>query len=66
MVTLGGRTRSVLVVAADKEMHGVESVHFLQNALKSLLERSSKLLMERSSGGERSKRRRALDQIIMV
>ncbi|KAF8104653.1 hypothetical protein N665_0170s0029 [Sinapis alba] len=69
MVTLGGRTRSVLVVAADKEMHGVESVHFLQNALKSLLERSSKSLMEqRSSGGagERSKRRRALDQIIMV
>ncbi|KAL1220132.1 Transcription factor [Cardamine amara subsp. amara] len=70
MVTLGGRTRSVLVVAADKEMHGVESVHFLQNALKSLLERSSKSLMERSSGGggggERSKRRRALDHIIMV
>ncbi|KAJ4892082.1 Transcription factor bHLH106 [Raphanus sativus] len=69
MVTLGGRTRSVLVVAADKEMHGVESVHFLQNALKSLLERSSKSLVERSSGGsggERSKRRRALDQIIMV
>ena len=68
--TLGGRTRSVLVVAADKEMHGVESVHFLQNALKSLLERSSKSLMERSSGGsgggERSKRRRALDHIIMV
>ncbi|KAJ0258277.1 Transcription factor bHLH106 [Hirschfeldia incana] len=68
IVTLGGRTRSVLVVAAEKEMHGVESVHFLQNALKSLLERSSKSLMERSSGGavERSKRRRALDQIIMV
>ncbi|KAF8063133.1 hypothetical protein N665_1184s0021 [Sinapis alba] len=65
--TLGGRTRSVLVVAADKEMHGVESVHFLQNALKSLLERSSKSLMERTSGGgERSKRRRALDHIIMV
>ncbi|KAF8047954.1 hypothetical protein N665_2750s0004 [Sinapis alba] len=51
MATLGGRTRSVLVVAADKDMHGVESVHFLQNALKSLLERSSKSLMERSSGG---------------
>ena len=68
MVTLGGRTRNVLVVAADKEMHGVQSVHFLQNALKSLLERSSKLLMECSSGsgGERSKRRRALEHVIMV
>ncbi|XP_010542484.1 PREDICTED: transcription factor bHLH106-like [Tarenaya hassleriana] len=68
MATLGGRTRSVLVVAAGKE-HGVESVHFLQNALKSLLERSSKPLMERSGGaggGDRSKRRRALDRIIMV
>ncbi|CAN8317792.1 unnamed protein product [Cochlearia groenlandica] len=69
MITLGGRTRSVLVVSADKEMHGVESIHFLQNALKSLLERSSKSLNERSGGGgggERSKRRRALDHIIMV
>ncbi|KAJ0262448.1 Transcription factor bHLH106 [Hirschfeldia incana] len=69
IVTLGGRTRTVLVVAADKEMPGVESVHFLQNALKSLLERSSKSLKERSSGaggGERLKRRRALDHSIMV
>ncbi|XP_010554754.1 PREDICTED: LOW QUALITY PROTEIN: transcription factor bHLH106 [Tarenaya hassleriana] len=67
MATVGGRTRSVLVVAADKE-HGVESVHFLQNALKSLLERSRKSLMERSGGGggDRSKRRRALEHIIMV
>ncbi|KAE8683550.1 bHLH106 protein [Hibiscus syriacus] len=39
MATLGGRIRNVLVVAADKD-HGIESVRLLQNALKSLLERS--------------------------
>ncbi|KAK7290764.1 hypothetical protein RIF29_05432 [Crotalaria pallida] len=54
MVTLGGRTRNVLVVAADKE-HSVESIHFIQNSFKSLLERSN------SSGSDRSKRRRGLD-----
>ncbi|XP_010504585.1 PREDICTED: putative transcription factor bHLH107 [Camelina sativa] len=69
LTTVGGRSRNVLVVAADKEHHGVESVQFLQNALKSLLERSSKSVMMGhggGGGGERLKRRRALDHIIMV
>ncbi|XP_041024631.1 transcription factor bHLH106 [Juglans microcarpa x Juglans regia] len=51
MATLGGRIRNVLIVAADKD-HSIESVHFLQNALKSLL--------ERSSSSDRSKRRRII------
>ncbi|KAF7819139.1 transcription factor bHLH106 [Senna tora] len=53
MATLGGRTRNVLIVAADKD-HSIESIHFLQNALKSLL--------ERSTSNDRSKRRRVLDR----
>ncbi|CAI0374811.1 unnamed protein product [Linum tenue] len=59
MVTLGGRTRNVLMVApADGEGGGgggcsVESIHFLKNALKSLLDRSSN-----GGPGDRSKRRR--------
>ncbi|PON45373.1 Basic helix-loop-helix transcription factor [Parasponia andersonii] len=57
MATLGGRIRNVLIVAADKE-HSIESVHFLQNALKSLL--------ERSNSSERSKRRRGLDRKIVI
>lgn len=57
MATLGGRIRNVLVVAADKD-HSIESVHFLQNALKSLL--------ERSSSSDRSKRRRMLDRKIIM
>ncbi|XP_028766711.1 transcription factor bHLH106 [Neltuma alba] len=57
MATLGGRTRNVLIVAADKD-HSIESIHFLQNALKSLL--------ERSNSSERSKRRRVLDRKLIV
>lgn len=57
MATLGGRIRNVLVVAADKD-HTIESVHFLQNALKSLL--------ERSNASERSKRRRVLDRTLVL
>ncbi|OMO54624.1 hypothetical protein CCACVL1_27716 [Corchorus capsularis] len=57
MSTLGGRIRNVLIVAADKD-HSIESVHFLQNALKSLL--------ERSNSSDRSKRRRVLDHKLMV
>ncbi|KAI4300900.1 hypothetical protein L6164_034227 [Bauhinia variegata] len=57
MATLGGRTRNVLIVAADKD-HSIESIHFLQNALKSLLERSN-------NSSERSKRRRVLDRKLM-
>ncbi|KAK8705406.1 hypothetical protein V6N13_049009 [Hibiscus sabdariffa] len=53
MATLGGRIRNILVVEAEKDQ-GIESAHFLQNALKSLL--------ERSNSSHRSKRRRALDQ----
>ncbi|KAE8653854.1 bHLH107 protein [Hibiscus syriacus] len=52
MATLGGRIRNVLVVAADKD-HGIESLHLLQSALKSLL--------ERSDASDRSKRKRAYD-----
>ncbi|KAH7511726.1 hypothetical protein FEM48_Zijuj12G0013400 [Ziziphus jujuba var. spinosa] len=56
MATLGGRFRNVLIVAADKpDHHSIESLHFLQNAFKSLLERSN-------SSSERSKRRRCLDR----
>ena len=57
MATLGGRIRNVLIVAADKD-HSIESVHFLQNALKSLL--------ERSNSSDRSKRRRVFDHKIIV
>lgn len=57
MATLGGRIRNVLIVAADKD-HSIESVHFLQNALKSLL--------ERSSSSDRSKRRRILDRKMVM
>ncbi|KAL9373580.1 hypothetical protein Peur_033200 [Populus x canadensis] len=57
MVTLGGRIRNVLIIAADKD-HSVESVHFLQNALKSLL--------ERSNSSEKSKRRRILDRKLVI
>ncbi|XP_014491152.1 transcription factor bHLH106-like [Vigna radiata var. radiata] len=56
MATLGGRTRNVLVVAADKE-HSIESINFLQNSLKSLL--------DRSNSSDRSKRRRGLDRRLM-
>ncbi|CAA7060518.1 unnamed protein product [Microthlaspi erraticum] len=68
VTAVGDRTRIQLVVAADKEQHGVESVQFLQNALESLLERSSESVMMGRAGdvGERSRRRRALDHIIMV
>ncbi|CAL0322920.1 unnamed protein product [Lupinus luteus] len=52
MVTLGGRTRNILVVAADK-YHSIESIPFLQNSFKSLL--------ERSNSSDRSKRRRRLN-----
>ncbi|CAJ1967790.1 unnamed protein product [Sphenostylis stenocarpa] len=51
MATLGGRTRNVLVVTTDKE-HGVESIKFLHNSLKSLLEQSNSNAI--------SKRRRVL------
>ncbi|KAG5052002.1 hypothetical protein JHK87_004200 [Glycine soja] len=54
MATLGGRTRNVLVVATDKD-HSGESIQFLQNSLKSLVERSS-------NSNDRSKRRRVLDR----
>ncbi|ESQ44403.1 hypothetical protein EUTSA_v10006410mg [Eutrema salsugineum] len=68
ITTIGGRTRNDLVVVADIEQHGVESVKYLQNALKSLLERSSQSVVMRRGGGgvERSKRRRGVDHIIMV
>ncbi|KAI4381560.1 hypothetical protein MLD38_007621 [Melastoma candidum] len=57
MSTLGGRMRNVLVVAASKDQ-SVESIQFLQNSLKSLL--------ERPGSAERSKRRRILDRKIIV
>ncbi|CAK9322520.1 unnamed protein product [Citrullus colocynthis] len=43
IVTVGGRIRNVLLIAAN-DHHSLESVHFLQNALKSLLERSNSSL----------------------
>lgn len=43
IVTVGGRIRNVLLIAANHH-HSLESVHFLQNALKSLLERSNSSL----------------------
>ncbi|OIW15486.1 hypothetical protein TanjilG_32890 [Lupinus angustifolius] len=56
IVTLGGRTRNILVIAPDKD-HSIESIHFLQNSFKSLL--------ERSNSSDRSKRRRGLDRRLM-
>lgn len=58
MATLGGRTRNVLVVAADHKEHSIESIHFLQNSLRSLVDRST-------SCNDRSKRRRGLDRRMM-
>ncbi|XP_022157780.1 transcription factor bHLH106 [Momordica charantia] len=52
IVTVGGRIRNVLLIAAAQD-HSIESLHFLHNALKSLLERSN-------SSSDRSKRRRLL------
>ncbi|KAF8104285.1 hypothetical protein N665_0175s0014 [Sinapis alba] len=70
ITTIGGRTRNDLVVVGNKEQHSVESsVTLLQNALKSLLERSKQSVMMGQGGGgggERSKRRRHLDHIILV
>ncbi|KAJ4905098.1 putative transcription factor bHLH107 [Raphanus sativus] len=67
MTTIGGRTRNDLVVVGNKEQHSVESVTLLQNALKSLLERSNQSVMMGHGGGEeRSKRRRPVDHIIRV
>uniref|UniRef100_A0A7N0UZR9 BHLH domain-containing protein n=1 Tax=Kalanchoe fedtschenkoi TaxID=63787 RepID=A0A7N0UZR9_KALFE len=51
MCTVGGRIRNVLVVAADSE-HSIESIHFLQSALKGLVQKSS------DTSADRSKRRR--------
>ncbi|XP_050370167.1 transcription factor bHLH106-like [Argentina anserina] len=58
MATLGGRIRTVLIVAADKD-HTIESVPFLQNAFKSLLERSN-------SSETSKRRRRVLDPSLLV
>ena len=57
METLGGRIRNILIVAADKD-HSIQSVNFLENALKSLL--------ERSNSSDRSKKRRILDHKFIV
>ncbi|KAA8517329.1 hypothetical protein F0562_017622 [Nyssa sinensis] len=54
MITLGGRIRNVLIFTGDKE-DSDQSVHFLKDALKSLLQRSS------SDSGHRSKRQRVFD-----
>ncbi|KAF8398211.1 hypothetical protein HHK36_017137 [Tetracentron sinense] len=53
MATLGGRVRNVLLVAGEED-HGDESIDFLRDALKTLV--------ERSSSGDRSKRRRIFDR----
>lgn len=57
MATLGGRIRNVLVVAGDGD-RAEESVGFLRNALKSLV--------EGSSSSDRSKRRRLLDRRAII
>lgn len=57
MVTLGGRIRNVIILAGDKLDHqSDESVSFLRDALRSLVQRSS------YGSGERPKRRRVIDQ----
>lgn len=53
MCTVGGRMRNVLIVAGDSENYSIESVQFLQSALKALVQKSSG-----GSGLDRSKRRR--------
>nr|GMC46952.1 transcription factor bhlh106 [Ipomoea batatas] len=57
MVTLGGRIRNVFILAGDLKDHACadESILFLRNALKSVVERSA------CGTGERSKRRRMID-----
>ncbi|OIS97610.1 PREDICTED: transcription factor bHLH106-like [Nicotiana attenuata] len=56
MVTLGGRIRNVIVLAVDKDHSSDESLLFLRDALRSIIQPSS------YGTGERSKRRRVLDQ----
>ncbi|XP_010271836.1 PREDICTED: transcription factor bHLH106-like [Nelumbo nucifera] len=53
MATLGGRVRNVLVVAGEGD-NSDESIGFLRDALKTLV--------ERSNSGDRSKRRRMIDR----
>ncbi|GFP95556.1 putative transcription factor bhlh107 [Phtheirospermum japonicum] len=59
MVTLGGRIRNVIVLAGEKNHVTDESVLLLRNALETLVQQSS------YGGGERLKRRRMFDQIII-
>ncbi|KAJ8646386.1 hypothetical protein MRB53_008134 [Persea americana] len=55
MATLGGRVRNVLVVAGeDDDFQGDDSVGFLREALKALV--------ERAADSERGKRRRIFDR----
>ncbi|KAK4346092.1 hypothetical protein RND71_036268 [Anisodus tanguticus] len=59
MVTLGGRIRNVIVLAADHKDNNStddESLLFLRDALRSIVQRSS------YDTGERTKRRRVLGQ----
>ncbi|KAI3444311.1 hypothetical protein Pfo_000976 [Paulownia fortunei] len=58
MATLGGRMRNVIVLAGDKNQTD-ESVLLLRDALKTMVLRSSYV------AGERSKRRRMFDQMII-
>ncbi|KAF8396277.1 hypothetical protein HHK36_017892 [Tetracentron sinense] len=53
IATLGGRVRNVLLVAGEED-HSEESIGFLRDALKTLV--------ERSNSGDLSKRRRILDR----
>ncbi|KAK6942157.1 Myc-type, basic helix-loop-helix (bHLH) domain [Dillenia turbinata] len=55
IATLGGRVRNILVVAGDDHVVGDESVVFLREALKSLVQRSSP-----NMDADRGKRRRII------
>ncbi|KAK1278754.1 Transcription factor [Acorus gramineus] len=55
MSTLGGRARNVLIIAGEEEEEEENSIGFVREALKSVVDRSN-------GSGYRCKRRRVLDQ----
>ncbi|KAK1319435.1 hypothetical protein QJS10_CPB04g00478 [Acorus calamus] len=55
MSTLGGRARNVLIIAGEEEEEEENSIGFVREALKSVVDRSN-------GSGDQCKRRRVLDQ----
>ncbi|CAK9188525.1 unnamed protein product [Ilex paraguariensis] len=59
MVTLGGRIRNVIIVSGENDL-STESVEYLKDALRSLIQRSS------SESVDRSKRRRVFNRQLIA